>query len=478
MRSKTLILTSLVVVAIVALAVAVAVAGAGKSEPLPAITAPELLAKMAGGGNVTAVSGDITWNNGLFGDIAQAAPMAHGAAQSPLTGSGSGRLWVSDAGARVESQSGGGDQVLVLNTAQHTAWIYDYAQNTAEKIQTTGTPPAGASSPAGTPLSGAAAGMSSPVPTMTVPTPQSISLYLEHIARFATVEIAGQANVAGRSVYQLRLTPVADDTALGSIQAAIDGKTMLPLQVQVYAKGAAKPVISFGFTSVSYGAIDPGTFSFAPPSGTKVTTKTIDMNKVRAELQKAKETQRGTKPSATQKAKAHDLVQRASLTRAQVAKLVPFQLAYARSYTARPFEHGAVLGPRGPLTATGTPLLQALGAVTGMSVPAPMSGAQPAPKGAGSVATQLGPSSVLVYGQGFGTIVLGQTKTTPELQQQLGQARKTSQILGTTTVNGARAIEVGTPLGGVIVWQQGDTTLAAGGMVTMQDLEAFVSSVR
>ena len=45
-------------------------------------------------------------------------------------------------------------------------------------------------------------------------------------------------------------------------------------------------------------------------------------------------------------------------------------------------------------------------------------------------------------------------------------------------MNGAKALEVGTPLGGVIVWQQGGTTLVAGGMVPMSDLEAFASSVR
>ena len=64
------------------------------------------------------------------------------------------------------------------------------------------------------------------------------------------------------------------------------------------------------------------------------------------------------------------------------------------------------------------------------------------------------------------------------MQKQLQQAQKTSQILGSTTVDGAKALEIGTPLGGVIVWQKGDTTLLAGGMVPMSDLEAFAGSVR
>jgi hypothetical protein len=104
-------------------------------------------------------------------------------------------------------------------------------------------------------------------------------------------------------------------------------------------------------------------------------------------------------------------------------------------------------------------------------------GQQPSLPSASKTAT-MGPSSVLLYGQGFGTIVLAQTQTTPDLAKQLKQLQQTSQILGTTTIGTAKATEVGTPLGGVVVWQQGGTTLVAGGMVPMSDLEAFASSVR
>ena len=82
---------------------------------------------------------------------------------------------------------------------------------------------------------------------------------------------------------------------------------------------------------------------------------------------------------------------------------------------------------------------------------------------------------MLLYGNGFGTIALAQTATTPELQKQLKQLP--AQI-DTATVNGAKVRSLTTPLGGVYVWQQGDTTLVAGGMVPRADLEAFVTSVR
>jgi outer membrane lipoprotein-sorting protein len=461
MRSRALILASLVAVAAVILVVGVAVAGAGQSDPLPDIAAPDLLSKMAQADGVTAVSGDISWHNGLFGDLSAASGMAHLPAQSPLTSDGSGRIWVSDAGARVESQGSGGDQVVVVNKAERTAWVYDDAQNAVKKVVVTGEAPAETASPA---------------PSASMMTPEAITLYLQQVARFATVEVAGQTKVAGRDAYQLRMTPVATDTALGYVQAAVDGETMLPLQLEVYAKGGTQPVLKFGFATVSYDSIDTATFAFTPPAGAKVTAKTVDGDALKAKAEKMQQSHSAQgEPTKGQKAAAQQAVQGALLTRGEVAELVPYELAYARDYTARPYQWGYVLSPAGPLTGSGAPLMQTLGAVTGMDLEALTSVGSPSER-AGSAAT--GPSSVLLYGQGFGTIVLAQTQTTPDLAKQLKQLQQTSQILGTTTVGTAKATQVGTPLGGIVVWQQGGTTLVAGGMVPMSDLEAFASSVR
>jgi outer membrane lipoprotein-sorting protein len=458
MRSRAFILASLVVVAAVILVIGVAVAGAGQSDPLPDVSAPDLLARMAQADGVTAVSGEIAWQNDLFGDLSAAGSMAHLPAQSPLTSSGSGRLWVSEAGAKVESQGSGGDQVVIVNKAERTAWVYDDAQNAVKKVVVTGEAPAETSSPA---------------PDAALMTPAAITLYLQQVGRFATVEVAGQTKVAGRDAYQLRMTPVATDTALGYVQAAVDGETLLPLQLEVYAKGATAPVIKFGFTSVSYDAIDPATFSFTPPEGAQVTIKTVDGDELRAKLEKAHDAEAGEEPTAPQKAAAVKALQGALLTREEVQELVPYDLAWARDYTARPFQWGYVLGDGGPLTASGAPLMEVMGAVTGMDAATGMDGAL-----AGGDGQTAGPSSVLLYGDGFGTIVLAQTQTTPEMEKQFQQAQKTSQILGATTVDGAKALKIGTALGGVIVWQKGDTTIVAGGMVPMSDLEAFASSVR
>ena len=135
----------------------------------------------------------------------------------------------------------------------------------------------------------------------------------------------------------------------------MDGQTMLPLQLEVYAKGGTAPVIKFGFTSVSYEAIDDATFTFTPPEGATVTTRTIDADRMHARLEKATQAHEGEEPTAEEQAQVMQAVQGALLTREQVAKLVPYELAYARDYTARPYQWGYVLGPAGPLTGSGAP---------------------------------------------------------------------------------------------------------------------------
>jgi outer membrane lipoprotein-sorting protein len=456
MRSRLIIYALIAAVAVVALVAGiVAVAGAGQSTSLPAISAPDLLAKMAQNGDqARAVSGDVSWKNDLFGNLAEMGSGTFGgaSAQLPLVSSGSGRLWLAEDGARVESQAGGGDQVIAVDAKTRTAWVYDYSKNTARRFVVTGQAPGGEATP-------------SPLPSEAVPTPAVISGYLEQVAQFAKVEVAGQTTTAGRAVYVLRMTPTAQDTALGSVQASIDGKTFVPLDLEVFAKGGTSPVLRFGFTTVSYDPIPASTFAFTPPAGAAVTTKTIDLSKMAADRASAGTQARAGKaaePTAAQMAAHEKIARRALLTLDEAQKLVPFKLASAQDYTARPFDWAAVIDKSGPLTALGRPVASLMGAA-GMG------------DAAQAEATSPGPTAVLLYGQGFGTIVLAETQTTPALEKQLKQL---PALVDTTSVNGVAVRSLTTPLGGAYVWQLGDTTLVAGGMVPKADLQAFVDSVR
>ena len=460
MRPRLIIFVLVAVLAVAGLiAGIVAVAGADQANPLPTVSASDLLAKMAQQDHqTTSISGAVSWQNNLLGDISALTGSATGAsAKLPLAASGSGRIWVSAGGARIESQAGGGDQTVVVNSKSRTAWLYDYAANTARHIVMTGTPPAGGGSP-------------KPMPSPTMATPAAIYAFLQHVAPYADVKVTDQGVVAGREVYFLTMTPTAPDTALGSVQAAIDGQTYVPLQLQVTAKGDASPVLQFGFTTVSYDPVPASTYDFTPPAGTKVTTRTVDLSKA---MKGHKGLAHGQKaePGKAQRAQMQRLMRRALLTVPEAQKLVKFRLASPQSYTARPFDWAAVVGKGGPLTALDQPVMKLLGA-TGMNG---FGKATDVKAATGSATGPGGPTAVLLYGKGFGTIALAQTKTTPALDKQLKQL---PALIDKTSMNGATVRSFMTPLGGVFVWQQGDTTLVAGGMVPRADLEAFVTSVR
>ena len=456
MRSKLVIY--LVIAALVAAAAivgVVAVAAADQPKSMPAITAGDLLAQMAQQDHgATSISGDVAWQNSLLGDLSAASAMSFGgdsAAKLPLAGNGSGRVWMSPAGVKLESQGSAGDQVVVVNKAAHDAWMYDGAANTAKHFVMTGAP---------------LAGQSAPAPSPAVVTPATIVTYLEQVAPLAKVEVTGQTTIAGRDAYVLTMTPTATDTALGSVQAAIDGRTFVPLQLQVFAAGSSSPVIEFGFTSVSYDAVPASTFAFTPPAGAAVTTKSADLSKAMSGHNKA--TGKHAEPTTAQKSALRTALKQAFLSVPQAQKLVDYTLyAPDAGYTMRPFDMAAVLGKGGPLTAAGTPLatvLQAAGLDIGNG------GATTSP-----TAAQMGPATVLLYGKGFGTIALAETQTTAALDKQLKQL---PALVDTATVNGATVRSFTTPLGGVYVWQKGTTTLLAGGMVPKVDLEAFVGSIK
>ena len=157
------------------------------------------------------------------------------------------------------------------------------------------------------------------------------------------------------------MTPVADDTALGAVQAAIDGETMMPLQLEVFAKSGGAAVLRFGFDSVSYDPVDAALFEFTPPGGAKVTTKQIDPSKMQdqAGAKTGHSADGGQKPTEAEKAAREKLARRALLTLDQAQGLVDYQIGLG----ARLRRAAVPLGLRVrrtacPLTALGSPLFK------------------------------------------------------------------------------------------------------------------------
>jgi len=86
-----------------------------------------------------------------------------------------------------------------------------------------------------------------------------------------TVTAADNVEVAGRSAYQVVLTPKDDATLVASATLTVDSETGVPLKVVVAAKGQADPAVSVGFTSVDFSAPASSVFAFTPPAGAEVT---------------------------------------------------------------------------------------------------------------------------------------------------------------------------------------------------------------
>jgi outer membrane lipoprotein-sorting protein len=117
-----------------------------------------------------------------------------------------------------------------------------------------------------------AAGPNAP-DTSNVPTPQQLARQiLAAVGSTTTVGLQQNVTVAGQPAYQLTLAPKDSRSLIGQVRIAIDAHDSLPLQVQVFARGASGPAFSVGYSSLSFGVPAASNFTFAPPPGAKVKT--------------------------------------------------------------------------------------------------------------------------------------------------------------------------------------------------------------
>ncbi|GAA0403793.1 sigma-E factor regulatory protein RseB domain-containing protein [Microbispora corallina] len=257
-------------VPVAAVAVVAAAVGTGpviaavQGDPsLPDRTAQQLLADMAGSWSsrkVPAMSGTVVETASLGLPALPGLSGGGASALSLLSGSHQLKVWYGDED-RVRLMLPGemSETDLIVNGGQ--MWLWDSAANTATHF--TGHPGAATGSPV--PLPSAA----SPLPTAL--TPQHAAQEALRAAGGDTrITVADDVTVAGRAAYQVVLTPKTATSLVRDVRVAIDGETLIPLRVQVYAKGAAEPAFEVGFDSVTFSAPAPENFTFTPPAGAKV----------------------------------------------------------------------------------------------------------------------------------------------------------------------------------------------------------------
>jgi outer membrane lipoprotein-sorting protein len=430
MRRRTIALLAAAAAVVVALVVVVTAAAQSPSS-LPSITVSELLNNVASKAQgTTAVSGDVAWTNGLLGGsslLSLGGTQTPGGLSSLLTG-GSGRVWAQNGKVRLESQGQNGDFVVVGSGA--TVWTWDSMTTTATQYSLPVRAGASMASPA-------------PSPAASLDPATAISRLIARLAPTATLSIDGQATVAGHRTYTLTLTPTSSLTSVGSVKVAIDGARWVPLRVQVFAKGDSTAVLSAGFKRVSFAPSANSLFTFTPPSGATIVRKTV----------KAPAFKGMTGNEAAGKTARHK-----PLTLAQAKARAPFLLTPASTPAGVEFR-GAFVTP-----------------TQGTSNAAPATGLTPAQRHALAGFAKR-PTAVLVYGSGFGTVVVLESRTTAAQDAQIAQGLGQVSMIGKATVDGAPAVRLQTSLGSVVTFRQGDVRVVVAGLVPWSVVDQVAGSL-
>ena len=245
--------------AAVGLVIAASVIGGAQAAPkLPARTTAQLIA---------AVDAAAAWPSALTGVVQETAslglPDLPGADDplsglSLLSGTHTIKVWY-DGPTRVRIAVPVPLGEADLRADGNSVWLWNSRTNQATHF-----------------LLPADAGHAPGTPAPALPTPQQLAQQiLAAVGKTTTVGLQQNVTVAGQAAYQLSLAPKDSRSLIGRVTVAIDAEYSLPLQVQVFARGATSPAFSLGYTSLSFTRPAASNFAFAPPPGAKVKTVTI-----------------------------------------------------------------------------------------------------------------------------------------------------------------------------------------------------------
>jgi outer membrane lipoprotein-sorting protein len=244
-------------VAAVGIVIAGSVIARGQATPaLPARTTAQLLAAVGSPAAVPPAMTAVVQENASLGlpDLPGADDPLSGL--SMLSGSHTFKIWY-DGPTRVRVAIPVTMGETDLRRDGSNVWLWDSQTNRATHYVLPAGPAAAPSAPA----------------TPNLPTPQQLARQiLAAVGSTTTVGLQQNVTVAGQPAYQLTLAPKASRSLIGQVRIAIDARDSLPLQVQVFARGASGPAFSVGYTSLSFGTPAASNFTFAPPPGAKVRT--------------------------------------------------------------------------------------------------------------------------------------------------------------------------------------------------------------
>jgi outer membrane lipoprotein-sorting protein len=100
--------------------------------------------------------------------------------------------------------------------------------------------------------------------------PSSLGRRLLSEAADGELSRLGARRVAGRDTLGLRLTPAAGASSVSRVDLWVDASTGLPLQVEVFQKGADRAALDTRFLDLDVGTPAPELTAFTPPPGARV----------------------------------------------------------------------------------------------------------------------------------------------------------------------------------------------------------------
>ncbi|MEG9247218.1 sigma-E factor regulatory protein RseB domain-containing protein [Arthrobacter sp. Soc17.1.1.1] len=276
------------IVPVVIVTAAVSGSAVAEAQPqLPAKTAQELLEFVATSAD-DAYSGTVEQSSDLgLPDISMATPPGRTSSSDPT--STALELLTGDHTAQVYVDGTEKDRVQVLDQlAQRDvivngtdAWYYDSASNEAVHAALPDKDTVKADLEAELQKRTAEYPELQDLPR----TPAEVAeVFLARIDPSTDVTVDGTSRVAGRSAYELVLTPDDDATLIGSVSVSVDSETGVPLNVTVLARGQEEAAFSAGFSSVDFSAPDADVFAFTPPAGATV-TEAPTADELKAELE-------------------------------------------------------------------------------------------------------------------------------------------------------------------------------------------------
>ncbi|MDN4612364.1 LolA family protein [Arthrobacter burdickii] len=263
------------IVPVVIVTAAVSGSAVAEAQPqLPARTAQELLEFVATSTD-DAYSGTVEQSSNLgLPDLSLASPPGRTPSSDPtsmvlelLTGEHSAQVYVDGPDkAKVQVLDQLAQRSVVINETD--AWYYDSSANEAAHAVLPDKDAAKAELEAKLQEKVAEHPELQNIPR----TPAELAqAFLATIDPSTEVTVDGTSRVAGRSAYELLLTPEDAATLIGSIAVSIDSETGVPLSVTVQAKGQDEAAFNAGFSAVDFSTPDASIFQFAPPEGATVT---------------------------------------------------------------------------------------------------------------------------------------------------------------------------------------------------------------